>query len=274
MPSEPTRLVTPACSCRLPRRHGLRLLAGAALALLAACSQVGGLGQSMVSPEQERAMGAEAFSGIRKELPRSSNGAWQAELTRVGRRIIAVSGSSIPADEWDFVVFKSDQLNAFALPGGHVGAFEGMMRLVDGSDDELAAVVGHEVGHVLLRHSAQRYGSERISQLGVGVLATALELGGYADAQTAGTVLGAGAQYGFLLPFGRGQELEADRIGLELMARAGYDPAAAIAFWQKMQAQGGGKPPAFLSTHPSDARRIARLEAMLPEARAAASRTG
>jgi predicted Zn-dependent protease len=262
------------CCRRLDRRHGMRLLASAALAPLAACAQVGELGQSMVSPEQERALGAKAFADLREELPRSSNAAYQAELERVGGRIVGASGSAVPASEWDFVVFKSDQLNAFALPGGHVGAFDGMMRLVAGSDDELVAVVGHEVGHVLRRHSAQRLGTEQLSQLGVSLAATAAELGGYADARTAGTLLGAGTQYGLLLPFSRSQELEADRIGLELMARAGYDPEAAIAFWRKMQAQGSGKTPAFLSTHPSDAQRIARLEEMLPEVEAAARGSG
>jgi predicted Zn-dependent protease len=256
----------PACSCCSSRRHALRLLAGTAAVPLAACAQVG---EALVSPEDERAMGASAFTELRRELPRSSNHAYQAELQRVGQRIVRASGSEIAVDQWQFVVFKSDQLNAFALPGGHVGVFEGMMRLIGGSDDELAAVVGHEVAHVARRHSAQRLGSAQLSKVGIGVIATALELGGYADSQTAGTLLGAGAEYGIMRPFSRGQELEADRVGLEYMARAGYDPAAAIRFWRKMQAQGGGKVPAFLSTHPADAERIARLEELVPAARRA-----
>lgn len=211
-------------------------------------------------------MGAEEFAQIRQELPRSTNVAYEHELQSVGQRIVAVSGSPIPPAQWDFVVFRSDQVNAFALPGGHVGAFEGMMELVGGDDAELAAVVGHEVGHVIARHSAQRVGTEEITQLGIGAVAAALQLGGYADAQTASQLLGTGAQYGILLPFSRSQELEADRLGLTLMARAGYDPEAAILFWQKMMASGGAQPPAFLSTHPSDQDRIARLEVMLPQA--------
>ena len=211
-------------------------------------------------------MGAEEFAQIRQELPRSTNVAYEHELQSVGQRIVAVSGSPIPPAQWDFVVFRSDQVNAFALPGGHVGAFEGMMVLVNGDDAELAAVVGHEIGHVIARHSAQRVGTEEITQLGIGAVAAALQLGGYADAQTASQLLGTGAQYGILLPFSRSQELEADRLGLTLMARAGYDPEAAILFWQKMMASGGAQPPAFLSTHPSDQDRIARLEAMLPQA--------
>jgi predicted Zn-dependent protease len=250
-----------SCSCcLLARRQALVLLAGAA-APLTGCA-------SLVPEEQERQLGEQAFSEMRQEMPRSDNPAYQLVLERVGERIVRASEADVPAERWDFVVFESDQLNAFALPGGNVGVFEGMMRLVD-SDDELAAVVGHEVGHVLARHAAQRIGTQQISQLGIGVAAAALGAGGYADPRTAQALLGAGAQYGILLPFSRGQELEADRIGMVLMARAGYDPEAAIDFWRKMQAAGGAKPPAFLSTHPADEQRIARLREYLPEAREA-----
>jgi predicted Zn-dependent protease len=246
------------CSCCLARRQALVLLAGAA-APLTGCA-------SLVPEEQERRLGEQAFGEMRQEMPRSENAGYQLVLERVGERIVRASDADIPPERWDFVVFESDQLNAFALPGGNVGVFEGMMRLVD-SDDELAAVVGHEVGHVLARHAAQRIGTQQISRLGIGVFAAALGAGGYADPRTAQALLGAGAQYGILLPFSRRQELEADQIGVVLMARAGYDPEAAIDFWRKMQAAGGGKPPAFLSTHPADEDRIARLREHLPEAR-------
>jgi predicted Zn-dependent protease len=253
-------------ACRYARRDFLTVLAGAGAAPLAACSDPGQLGGPLVSPRQEQQMGAQEFAKLRHELPRSANAGYQRELQAVGRRIVAASGSPIPPDRWDFVVFASEQVNAFALPGGHVGAFEGMMQLVAGDDAELAAVLGHEVGHVIAHHSAQRVGTQEITQLGIGAVAAALQLGGYADARTAGQLLGAGAQYGIILPFSRGQELEADRLGLTLMAKAGYDPRAAILFWRKMMAGGGARPPAFLSTHPSDRDRIARLEALLPEA--------
>ena len=249
-----------SCSCCLARRRALVLLACAA-APLAGCA-------SLVPEEQERQLGERAFKDMRQEMPRSDNAAYQQVLERVGERVVRAGETDIPPEQWDFVVFESDQLNAFALPGGNVGVFEGMMRLVDG-DDELAAVVGHEVGHVLARHAAQRIGTQQLSQLGIGVVAAALGAGGYADPRTAQALLGAGAQYGILLPFSRGQELEADRIGMVLMARAGYDPEAAIEFWRKMEAAGGAKPPAFLSTHPTDEQRIARLREYLPEAQEA-----
>ena len=145
-------------------------------------------------------MGAEEFAQIRQELPRSTNVAYEHELQSVGQRIVAVSGSPIPPAQWDFVVFRSDQVNAFALPGGHVGAFEGMMVLVGGDDAELAAVVGHEVGHVIARHSAQRVGTEEITQLGIGAVAAALQLGGYADAQTASQLLAPAPNMAFCCP--------------------------------------------------------------------------
>ena len=177
-------------------------------------------------------MGAEEFAQIRQELPRSTNVAYEHELQSVGQRIVAVSGSPIPPAEWDFVVFRSDQVNAFALPGGHVGAFEGMMVLVGGDDAELAAVVGHEVGHVIARHSAQRVGTEEITQLGIGAVAAALQLGGYADAQTASQLLGTGAQYGILLPFSRSQELEAEQTKTGLARWF-------LAFWLVTSSKGG-----------------------------------
>jgi predicted Zn-dependent protease len=249
-----------SCSCCLARRRALVLLAGAAAPFIGCAS--------LVPEEQERQLGERAFKDMRQEMPRSDNAAYQEVLERVGERVVRAGEADIPPEQWDFVVFESDQLNAFALPGGNVGVFEGMMRLVD-SDDELAAVVGHEVGHVLARHAAQRIGTQQLSQLGIGVVAAALGAGGYADPRTAQALLGAGAQYGILLPFSRGQELEADRIGMVLMARAGYDPEAAIEFWRKMEAEGGVKPPAFLSTHPADEQRIARLREYLPEAQEA-----
>jgi predicted Zn-dependent protease len=254
-------MTTSSCSCCLARRRALALLAGAAAAPLAGCA-------SLVPEAQERQLGEQAFGELRQEMPRSGNAAYQLVLERVGERIVRASEADIPPGQWDFVVFESDQLNAFALPGGNVGVFEGMMRLVDG-DDELAAVVGHEVGHVLARHSAERISSQQLSRLGIGVAAAALGAGGYADPRTAQALLGAGTQYGILLPFSRGQELEADRIGMVLMAQAGYDPEAAIDFWRKMQEAGGAKPPAFLFTHPADEQRIARLREYLPEAREA-----
>lgn len=257
----------PVCACCLARRRTLLLLAGAAAVPLAGCDQAGELGASLVPPEQEARMGEQAFAQMREEMPISRNRAYQRMLERVGERIVRVSEAEIPVEDWDFTVFADDQINAFALPGGNVGAFEGIIRLA-GSDDLLAAVVGHEVGHVIARHSAQRVGTQQLSQLGIGAIAAILGAGGVADPQLTQQLGTIGAQYGILLPFSRNQELEADRIGMRLMARAGYDPEAAIAFWERMLEANRGGPPAFLSTHPAGQDRIDQLRAYLPEAMA------
>jgi len=170
---------------------------------------------------------------------------------------------------WEVVVFQSDELNAFALPGKKIGVYEGMMKFAD-SEDQLAAVIGHEIGHVEEGHGAKRVNSEMTTQLGIDLASAALgQASGVAPEQMA-ALLGAGAQYGLLLPYSRNQELEADRVGLTYMAKAGFNPQAAVTLWQKMgQKGGGGGPPTFMSTHPANAERIAQLQKMMPEAMAA-----
>ena len=223
---------------------------------------------SLVSPGQERELGREAFAKIKREVPVSRDRRKQEQLARVGRRIVAVSGSELPAADWEFVVFASDDLNAFALPGGKVGFFEGIYRLF-ADEAELATVLGHEVGHVIAHHPAERIGAQTASQLGASLLAQVFGLDQRvgADRVIAG-LLGAGAQYGVLMPYARGQELEADHLGLTYMARAGYDPREALSFWRKMMQASGSSGPEFLSTHPSDEDRIAQIRQFLPEAEA------
>jgi predicted Zn-dependent protease len=223
---------------------------------------------SLVSPEQEQELGVQAFDKIKREVPRSGNRDMQTRLERVGEKIVAASQSEVPADRWEFVVFASDEINAFALPGGKVGFFEGIFKLF-ADDAQLATVLGHEIGHVNARHSAERIGAQTASQLGASIVAQVLGLSSQSGMdQIVAGLLGAGAQYGVLMPYARGQELEADRLGLTYMARAGYDPAESIDFWRKMMKASGNSGPAFLSTHPSDEERIARIQEMLPEAEA------
>lgn len=256
----------------MTRRGALGLvLGGAALAVTGCEPGSGGLsdiGQSMVSPQQEAQLGREAFQQIKKTTPISHDPQLQARLTRVGRRIVQASGSDIPVDQWEFVVFDTPEINAFALPGGHIGAYRGIMKVAQ-NDAQLAAVLGHEVGHVTAHHAAERIGTAELSNFGLAVVSAALQIGGVAGSDEIASLLGAGVQYGVILPFSRSQELQADHLGLDYMAKAGYDPEQAIVFWQNMtKASRGGKPPAILSTHPSDQERIERLEAELPEAEA------
>lgn len=219
---------------------------------------------NLISGDQEMQLGNQAYDQVLKDEKMSTNMAYIRSVGEVGARIAAV------ADEkdfkWEFKVIQSDQVNAFCLPGGKVAFYEGIMPIC-GDDNGVAVVMGHEVAHALAHHAA-----ERMSQgLGLQGVQTLLGVGlAKADPAMQQNVLqlfGVGAQVGVLLPFGRKQESESDRIGLILMAKAGYDPRAAVAFWEKMEAAGGGKkPPEFLSTHPSDKRRIAQIKAWLPEA--------
>ncbi|MGC4071093.1 MAG: M48 family metallopeptidase [Nibricoccus sp.] len=177
-------------------------------------------------------------------------------------------GRELPNAQWEFVVFQSDQVNAFALPGGKVGVYTGLLKLVS-SDDELACVMGHEIAHVTSRH-----GAERTSQnYAIAGIATIAEVGMEAknvDPEKRAMLLGAyglGATVGYALPFSRLHESEADAVGLRFAAGAGYDPRAAVSFWQKMAKSSAGsqKPPVWLSTHPSDEQRIANLQKLAPQ---------
>ena len=152
---------------------------------------------------------------------------------------------------WEVVVFDSEQVNAFALPGGHIGVYTGLLNVAE-TPDQLAAVIGHEVGHVLANHSNERLSRSQLTGLGMSIANSAFDLAGVDNKELWMQGLGLGAQFGIALPFGRKQESESDRIGLDLMAKAGFDPKASVALWQNMAAAGGNKQPfEFLSTHPS-----------------------
>lgn len=222
----------------------------------------------LIPPAQEIAMGAQSFAEMRQTEPVSSDPRANERVQRVGRRIAAAVGDTLPGAQWEFVVFESKDLNAFALPGGKVGVYTGLLRLME-SDDELATVMGHEIAHVTARHGAERMTEALAIAAGGAIAGVAAEkyAGGQKDAFL--MAYGLGTTTLIALPHSRRGESEADYIGLRYAAKAGYDPRAAIAFWQKMAQQkqlaGGGKPPAFLSTHPSDAQRIADLQKQVPQ---------
>jgi predicted Zn-dependent protease len=217
----------------------------------------------LVSPDQEAQMGAQAYQDIVGKATPSTNPQTNAMVERVGSRIAAVTDLTY---QWEFRVIKDDkQANAFALPGGKVAVYTGILPITR-DEAGLAAVLGHEIGHVLARH-----GGERLSQQ-MGVQTATQLLAGMASSnpatvQLVSAALGAGASVGVLLPFSRQQESEADHLGLILMAKAGYDPHAALELWQRMaEAAQGQRPPEFLSTHPSEATRIQQIQGWLPEA--------
>jgi predicted Zn-dependent protease len=261
------------CPCSLPpgprlsRRAFLcGLAASSAVLPLAGCDQVdvGWLAQMLVPPEAEADLGRQAFQQIMNETPVAQDRRLHAYVTRVGERIVRASNSPYP--DWQFVVFESEQANAFALPGGRVGVFTGMLE-VAADEDQLATVLGHEVGHVNARHGAERMVTEHLIALGLRLVASLLAFGDVQIPPDLLVALGASAaELGIVRPFSRSQELEADALGLDYMADAGYEPTAAIEFWRRMQRlSGDGGQPDFLATHPSSARRIEELLERLPE---------
>lgn len=207
-------------------------------------------------------MGAQAFRQVVAQSRVDRDPRVNAAVDEVGRRLAAVANR--PDFQWRFVVLDDDrQVNAFCLPGGKVGVYTGILPVAR-DQTGLAVVMGHEIAHALARHGAERMSHAQLAQLGGQALA--IGLGGSAEAGMVLAAYGLGAQYGVLLPYGRTQESEADRIGLLLMAQAGYDPRAAIEFWERMQRSDRSRQPEFLSTHPSGGTRIQQLRAWMPDA--------
>ena len=188
-------------------------------------------------------------------------------VRRVGERIAAVA--PLPNAQWEFVVFDDPKTaNAFCLPGGKVGVYTGLLPLA-ANEDGLATVIGHEVAHAVARHGGERMSEALLTQLGGQLLGTALQNKGEQTRNLWLGVYGLSSQVGWTLPHSRNQESEADHLGLLYMARAGYDPRAAVEFWMRFDAynkQHGQQHWEFLSTHPLDERRIAALEAQMPAA--------
>jgi predicted Zn-dependent protease len=219
---------------------------------------------NLVSNEQEAKLGDDAYKEILAKNPRSENQGWQDMIQRTGANIKNVAEQ--PDFKWEFNVLKGKDVNAFCLPGGKVAFWEGIMPICE-NETGVAVVMGHEVAHAIAHH-----GAERMSQgMGAEIIGQILAVGlGNTSPATRDNVLklyGVGANVGVMLPFSRKHESEADKIGLLLMAKAGYDPRATVEFWKRMSKAGGGeKPPEFLSTHPSDETRIRQLEEWMPEA--------
>ncbi|QTF93422.1 M48 family metallopeptidase [Halomonas sp. BM-2019] len=243
------------------------LAIGALSLTLTACatSPTGRQQLTLVSDAQLNEMGAQAFEQYQQDLPQAGAAAQRYAQCVAEALIDALPAEQQRAQDWQIRVFESEQANAFALPGGYMGVNTGLLRIAE-NQDQLATVVGHEIGHVLARHANERVSAQTATQLGLSVLSTASGMQGPAGEQMMG-VLGLGAQYGVLLPFSRRHESEADVIGLRLMAEAGFDPRASVALWENMEAAGGGaRPPAWMSTHPSQGQRMAGLQANMDDA--------
>jgi predicted Zn-dependent protease len=244
---------------KMDRRDLLRGLASGTLVLVAGCATNPETGRSqliLIDESQLQQASLQAWAQMRQQVPAWNNAAAQRRLETVGRRIVQAAGRG--NQNWEFVLFNSDQKNAFVLPGGQVGFYRGLYEISE-RDDYIATVLGHEVGHVTGRHAAERYSREAATQ-------TALQVAGsQINSQLAMAALGLGAQVGLSLPFSREQEAEADIIGLRYMRTANYDVRQAIPFWERMQSSGGSRPPEFLSTHPDPDNRIQRIRNYINE---------
>lgn len=245
----------------LARRMRGAAAAGCAAAL-AACAYNPTLGRDQFLLVDDAALAQSAQQAWDQTLATSKvsrDRAANARVQRVGSKLVQAAG--LANRPWQYVVFDDPAANAFVLPGGRIGVNTGLLDLVE-NDDQLAAVLGHELAHSVANHAAERYSQTAATQLALGVGQAAL--GSQASPQAARQIAalgGAGAQLGILLPYSRKHELEADRLGVDYMVRAGYRPGEAVELWRTMQrANTGGRPPKFLSTHPSESTRIAELE--------------
>ncbi len=231
------------------------LLIGAGSA--AGCASVGEFFQPSSAQLQE--MSAQAWAQTKAETPISKDANANRRLQAIGQRLIRVV--NYPGAEWEFVVFDSNEKNAWVLPGGKVGFYKGLMDFVD-NDDQIAAVMGHEIGHVTANHAAQRMGQQSATSLGLSIASIALGGAGMSKQQSDAVmaVAGAGASVGILLPFSRENESEADILGVEYMHAANYKPRESVRLWEKMAAASASRPQEWMSTHPDPNRRARVLD--------------
>jgi predicted Zn-dependent protease len=223
----------------------------------------------LISPSQELALGLKSYREILSKSKLSQDKGIVDMVNRVGWRIARVTSRDYATAkdyEWEFNVIEDEKTaNAFALPGGKTAIYTGILKYTQ-NEAGLATVIGHEVGHSLARHGAERMSQYLAAALGQVALNVAIMNEDPTTVRAANIAYGAGATVGVLLPYSRAQESEADRIGLVLMAKAGYDPREAVGFWERLAKAGGQKPPAFLSTHPAEEKRIAQIRQWIPEA--------
>lgn len=248
------------------KRYLHRTFAGLALiGLLAGCetAPVTGREQLILIPEsQDAQLGLTAYQEILAKSTISRDPRYNWQVKQVGRRIAEVSPH--PEFDWQFTVIEDEQPNAFALPGGKVGVNTGIFKVAK-NEDQLAAVMAHEIGHAIARHGSERITHQLLIQGGLAALGATVSTQ-TEDADQYVQLAAAAATLAVVLPFTRKQESEADHIGLLYMAQAGYDPRQAIDLWQNFESLGGDRPLEFLSTHPSPGTRIQRLQALMPEA--------
>lgn len=225
---------------------------------------------NLVSADQELQLGLTSFDALKKETPISKDATANAMLQRVGQKIAAVAGKDMPNAQWEFVLFESPEANAFCLPGGKVGVYTGILPITK-DEGGLATVLGHEIAHATSHHGAERMSEGMVLETG-GQIASIFTANSKPITQNVvQAAFGIGGPLLVQLPHSRSQESEADHVGLIYMARAGYEPEAAVGFWERFAAfntkSGGSETPAFMRTHPLDNVRIQQIKGWIPEAR-------
>ncbi|MEF1290938.1 M48 family metallopeptidase [Vibrio sp. M260118] len=237
----------------------------AAIVMTACSSSPTGRNQLLLFSDSDMsALGAQSFEQMKSKLKVSDDPKINAYVQCVTDSITKHVPKQPGFDEWEVVVFDSKQVNAFALPGGKIGIYTGLLDVAV-NQDQLATVIGHEIAHVLADHSNERLSQSQIANAGLQLTNIALSSSEYAQYRGATmAALGLGVQYGVLMPYGRTQESEADIVGLELMAKSGFNPNQSVDLWKNMaRAAGGAQPPELLSTHPSHSTRISDLSAKI-----------
>lgn len=248
-----------------------------AVLLLFSCSTAPITGRKQFKPlssQQMVSLGQSNYQQVLKQEPRSDEQTNAQLVQEVGRRVAKAAEAYLQeqnrADlvegfEWEFTLLKGDKVNAWAMPGGKVAFYEGIMPICEDADG-VAVVMGHEIAHAIIGHSNERMSQQLAVQLGGAGLAAALRNKPQVTQELSMAAFGLGAQVGLLLPYSRIHESEADEVGLYFMAMAGYNPREAPKFWQRMQAESSGQqPPVFLSTHPSPDQRVKKLKKLVPK---------
>jgi metalloendopeptidase OMA1, mitochondrial len=218
-----------------------------------------------MSTQQESALGLQTYQQVLSQSEAINSGPEFEMVKRVAGRLASATGKAGQDFDWRVSVIRDDKVNAFCLPGGKIVVYTGIIPTAQ-NEAGLATVLGHEMAHATSRHGAQRVLQQNLAQTVMTGVAVSLSDMDYDKQRAVMGALGAGAQFGVLMPFGRKHESEADEIGLIYMARAGYDPRESIRFWQRMEQGSRQQPPEFMSTHPSHGTRIAQLQALMPKA--------
>ena len=218
-----------------------------------------------LSTQQESALGLQTYQQVLSQSQSITSGPELEMVKRVAGRLATATGRAGQGFDWKVSLIRDEKVNAFCLPGGKIVVYSGIIPVAQ-NEAALATVLGHEMAHATSRHGAQRLLQQNLTQTAMTGIALSISDMDYDRQRAVMGALGAGAQFGVLMPFSRGHESEADHIGLTYMARAGYDPRESLRFWKRMEESSSAQPPEFLSTHPSHGTRLQQLEAWMPAA--------